>query len=279
VINLRSRSEILKMRKAGLVVWKALQLVKALVRPGVKTKEIDQAVEDFYHRCKAESLFKGYPGKVPFPAVTCISVNDEVVHGIPGERVIAEGDIVSVDTGCRVDGWCGDAAVTIPVGNVSPQVARLVEVTKRTLDLAIELAGQKTYWSEVAAAMQDYVRSQGFSVVEAFVGHGIGRQMHEEPQVPNFVNDFFLRRGDFRLQPGLVIAIEPMVNLGTKKVRLSRDYWTQLTADGKPSAHFEHTVAITEEGPYVLTGPLGAMDERMGFDPEKEGCLSLLETE
>ncbi|GIX02321.1 MAG: type I methionyl aminopeptidase [Thermogutta sp.] len=279
MINLRSRSEILKMRKAGLVVWKALQLVKALVRPGVKTKEIDQAVEDFYHRCKAESLFKGYPGKVPFPAVTCISVNDEVVHGIPGERVIAEGDIVSVDTGCRVDGWCGDAAVTIPVGNVSPQVARLVEVTKRTLDLAIELAGQKTYWSEVAAAMQDYVRSQGFSVVEAFVGHGIGRQMHEEPQVPNFVNDFFLRRGDFRLQPGLVIAIEPMVNLGTKKVRLSRDYWTQLTADGKPSAHFEHTVAITEEGPYVLTGPLGAMDERMGFDPEKEGCLSLLETE
>jgi len=276
---LRSRSEILKMRKAGLVVWKALQLVKALVRPGVKTKEIDQAVEDFYHRCKAESLFKGYPGKVPFPAVTCISVNDEVVHGIPGERVIAEGDIVSVDTGCRVDGWCGDAAVTIPVGNVSPQVARLVEVTKRTLDLAIELAGQKTYWSEVAAAMQDYVRSQGFSVVEAFVGHGIGRQMHEEPQVPNFVNDFFLRRGDFRLQPGLVIAIEPMVNLGTKKVRLSRDYWTQLTADGKPSAHFEHTVAITEEGPYVLTGPLGAMDERMGFDPEKEGCLSFLETE
>ncbi|MBC7352115.1 MAG: type I methionyl aminopeptidase [Thermogutta sp.] len=279
MINLRSRSEILKMRKAGLVVWKALQLVKALVRPGVKTKEIDQAVEDFYHRCKAESLFKGYPGKVPFPAVTCISVNDEVVHGIPGERVIAEGDIVSVDTGCRVDGWCGDAAVTIPVGNVSPQVARLVEVTKRTLDLAIELAGQKTYWSEVAAAMQDYVRSQGFSVVEAFVGHGIGRQMHEEPQVPNFVNDFFLRRGDFRLQPGLVIAIEPMVNLGTKKVRLSRDYWTQLTADGKPSAHFEHTVAITEEGPYVLTGPLGAMDERMGFDPEKEGCLSFLETE
>ena len=276
---MRSRSEILKMRKAGLVVWKALQLVKALVRPGVKTKEIDQAVEDFYHRCKAESLFKGYPGKVPFPAVTCISVNDEVVHGIPGERVIAEGDIVSVDTGCRVDGWCGDAAVTIPVGNVAPQVARLVDVTKRTLDLAIELAGQKTYWSEVAAAMQDYVRSQGFSVVEAFVGHGIGRQMHEEPQVPNFVNDFFLRRGDFRLQPGLVIAIEPMVNLGTKKVRLSRDYWTQLTADGKPSAHFEHTVAITEEGPYVLTGPLGAMDERMGFDPEKEGCLSLLETE
>ncbi|ASV74010.1 Methionine aminopeptidase [Thermogutta terrifontis] len=279
MINLRSRSEILKMRKAGLVVWKALQLVKALVRPGVKTKDIDQAVEEFYRKCKAESLFKGYPGKVPFPAVTCISVNDEVVHGIPGERVIAEGDIVSVDTGCRVDGWCGDAAVTIPVGNVAPQVARLVDVTKRTLDLAIELAGKKTYWSEVAAAMQDYVRSHGFSVVEAFVGHGIGRQMHEEPQVPNFVNEFFLRRGDFRLQPGLVIAIEPMVNLGTKKVRLSRDYWTQLTADGKPSAHFEHTVAITEEGPYVLTGPLGPMDEQMGFDPEKEGCLALLEIE
>lgn len=264
------------MRKAGLIVWKALQLVQALTRPGIKTKEIDQAVEEFFQRCGAQSLFKGYPGKVPFPAVTCISVNEEVVHGIPGEREIVEGDIVSVDTGCRVDGWCGDAAVTIPVGRVAPEVARLVDVTRKTLELAIELTAKKKYWSEVASSMQEYVHSHGFSVVEAFVGHGIGRQMHEEPQVPNFVNDFFLKRGDFRLQPGLVIAIEPMVNLGTKKVRLARDHWTQMTADGKPSAHFEHTVAITEEGPYVLTGPLGPMDKKMGFDPEKEGCLHLV---
>lgn len=264
------------MRKAGLVVWKALQLVQAMVRPGVTTREIDAAVEEFFRQCSAESLFKGYPGKTPYPAVTCISINEEVVHGIPGDRVIAEGDIVSVDTGCRIDGWCGDSAVTIPVGRVPPEVARLVEVTRKTLELAIDLVGKCQYWSEVASAMETFVRRQGFTVVEAFVGHGIGRQMHEEPQVPNFVNDFFLRRGNFRLQPGLVIAIEPMVNLGTKKVRLAHDHWTQLTADGKPSAHFEHTVALTEEGPYVLTGPLGPMDDKMGFDPDKEGCSKII---
>lgn len=269
MITLRSRSEILSMRRAGLVVWKALELVKSMVRPGLTTKEIDQAVEDFFKRSGAQPLFKGVPGRVPFPAVTCISVNEEVVHGIPGDRQIKEGDIVSVDTGCRVDGWCGDAAVTIPVGRPASEVLKLVEVTRQTLDLAIELMGRSRLWSEVAAAMQRYVEKHGFSVVEAFVGHGIGRSMHEEPQVPNFVNALFLKKGDFALQPGLVIAIEPMVNLGTKKVRLCRDHWTQVTADGKPSAHFEHTVAMTEFGPYVLTGPLGPMDEKLGFDPDR----------
>lgn len=272
VIKLRSKSDILKMRKAGLIVWKALELVKSLVRPGIRTKEIDSEVERFFAQCSATPLFKGVPGKVPFPAVTCISVNEEVVHGIPGQRQIQEGDIVSVDTGCRVDGWCGDAAVTIPVGNVKPEVQRLVEVTEQTLYLAIDLLGKRRYWSEVAGEMQRFVEDHDLNVVEAFVGHGIGREMHEEPQVPNFVNEFFLKRGDFQLQPGLVIAIEPMVNLGTKKVRVCRDHWTQVTADGKPSAHFEHTVAVTEFGPYVLTGPLGPMDEKMGFDSEQMGC-------
>lgn len=271
MIALRSRIEILSMRKAGFIVWKALQLVKSIIRPGLTTKEVDQAVEDFFKECGVQPLFKGVPGKVPFPAVTCISVNEEVVHGIPGDRRIEDGDIVSVDTGCRIDGWCGDAAVTIPVGRPRAEVLKLVDVTRQTLDLAIDLIAKRRLWSEVAAEMQRHVEKHGFSVVEAFVGHGIGRSMHEEPQVPNFVNDFFLKKGDFPLQPGLVIAIEPMVNLGSKRVRLCRDHWTQVTADGKPSAHFEHTVAVTDLGTYVLTGPLGPMDEKFGFDPKRFG--------
>jgi len=253
---LRSPREIAMMRKAGLVVWRAHRLAEPLLRPGVTTAEIDAAVEEFFRQQDAEPLFKGVPGKVPFPAVTCISINEEVVHGIPGPRKLAEGDIVSIDTGCKVNGWCGDAAVTHPIGRIAPQVQRLLRVTRGVLDLAIELMGKRTFWSEVAGEMETYVRNHGFTVVESFVGHGIGRQMHEDPQVPNFVSDQLRRGGDFRLEPGLVIAVEPMVNMGTKKVRVQRDHWTQVTADGRPSAHFEHTIAITESGPYVLTaGP------------------------
>lgn len=211
----------------------------------------------------AEPLFKGVPGRVPFPAVTCMSVNEEVVHGIPGPRKLVEGDIVSIDTGCKVNGWCGDAAVTHAIGTIDPEVQRLVDVTKQTLDLAIDLMGKKTFWSDVAVEMERCAKSAGFTVVEAFVGHGIGREMHEDPQVPNFVSDQLRRNGDFRLVPGLVIAVEPMVNMGTKKVRTMPDHWTQVTADKKPSAHFEHTIAVTESGPVALTAAPTSDEERL----------------
>jgi methionyl aminopeptidase len=243
------------MRKAGLLVWRALELAGSLVAPGVTTAEIDAAVESFFQQRGAVPLFKGVPGRVPFPAVTCISVNEEVVHGIPGPRKLVAGDIVSVDTGCKLNGWCGDAAVTFPVGPIAAESQKLLDVTKRTLEIAIELMAVRTRWSEVAAEMETYVKQQGFFVVESFVGHGIGRQMHEDPQVPNFVNAHFRRNGDFRLVPGLVLAVEPMVNLGTKRVQVCRDHWTQATVDGRYSAHFEHTIAVTESGPYVLTAP------------------------
>ena len=253
MVNLRSSREIAAMRRAGLVVWGAHQVVGAMVRPGVTTGQMDLAVEQFFLAQGAESLFKGVPGKVPFPSVCCISVNDEVVHGIPGPRVLRSGDVVSVDTGCSVAGWCGDSAVTYPVGQVAPDVQRLLDCTSGVLGLAIELMGVRSRWGDVATEMAKYVRDHGFSVVENFVGHGIGKKMHEDPQVPNFCTPAFRRNHDFQLEPGLVIAVEPMVNMGTKKVRALPDHWTQVTTDGLPSAHFEHTVAITDTGPKVLT--------------------------
>lgn len=258
MVNLRSPREIALMRRAGLAVWGAHQVAASLVRPGVTTGEIDAAVEKFFLDHGAVPLFKGVPGKVPFPASCCISVNEEVVHGIPGPRVLEAGDVVSVDTGCSVGGWCGDAAITHPVGDVEPRVRQLLECTSGVLALAIELMASRSRWSEVAAEMAKYVRDHGFSVVENFVGHGIGRSMHEDPQVPNFCTPAFRRNHDFELEPGLVIAVEPMVNMGSKKVRALPDYWTQSTVDGLPSAHFEHTVAITESGPVVLTAPPAA---------------------
>lgn len=244
------------MREAGKVVARAHAVARELCMPGVKTMEIDAAVEEVFRQHHAIPLFKGYPGKVPFPGVICISLNDEVVHGIPGSRVIREGDIVSIDTGCKVDGWCGDAAVTIIVGEVPPEVQRLVKVTREVLHVAIREMGRQQRWSQVAAKMQRYVRDRGFSVVEKYVGHGIGREMHEDPQVPNFVSPQLLR-SDFALSPGLVLAIEPMVNLGTKHTRALRDHWTVVTRDGKASAHFEHTVALTSDGPLILTAANG----------------------
>jgi len=243
------------MRRAGLVVWGAHQLAGGMVRPGVTTGEIDAAVEKFFLEHGAVPLFKGVPGKVPFPAACCISVNDEVVHGIPGPRVLRSGDVISIDTGCSVGGWCGDSAITHPVGQVTPEVQRLLDCTSGVLALAIRLLASRNRWSDVATEMAKYVRDHGFSVVENFVGHGIGRSMHEDPQVPNFCTPAFRKNHDFEIEPGLVIAIEPMVNMGTKKVRALSDHWTQSTVDGMPSAHFEHTVAITEGGPVVLTAP------------------------
>ena len=182
-----------------------------------------------------------------------------MVHGIPGPRELVEGDIVSIDTGCKLGGWCGDAAATYPVGRIGPDVRKLLDVARNSLSLAITLMGRCTRWSQVAAEMEAYVRRHKFSVVEAFVGHGIGREMHEDPQVPNFVSSQLRRgTGDFRLTPGLVIAVEPMVNMGTKRVKTRPDHWTQVTADRRPSAHFEHTIALTDAGPWMLTaGPNG----------------------
>jgi methionyl aminopeptidase len=260
-IILKSPREIALMRQAGLLVWEAHQLAGALVAPGVTTAELDLVVDRYFAEHRATPLFKGVPGKVPFPAVCCISVNDEVVHGIPSARRLREGDIVSIDTGCKLNGWCGDAAVTHAVGRVNPEVQRLLEVTAGVLELAIDRMGHCSRWSDVAHEMETYVKDSGFTVVECFVGHGIGREMHEDPQVPNFVSRQLRRRGDFRLEPGLVIAVEPMVNMGVKKVKGLSDHWTQATQDGRPSAHFEHTIAITPDGPLVLTsGPHGERD-------------------
>ncbi len=256
VVTLRSLRELNQMRKAGIVVWEAHQLAARLVRPGVTTAELDFVIDEHFQKKNAKPLFKGVPGKTPFPAATCISINDEVVHGIPGGRVLKEGDVVSIDTGAKVDGWCADSAYTHPVGAIAPEVQRLLDVTRDTLHLAIERMGKYKRWSEVATDMGNYVRKAGFFVVENFVGHGIGRDLHEDPQVPNYATPQLKRSGDFWLEPGLVIAIEPMVNMGTKKVKGTSDHWTQVTQDGSPSAHFEHTVAMTDKGPWILTaGP------------------------
>ena len=255
--TLRSPREIAQIRKAGLIVWEAHRAAAALVRPGVTTAELDAAIDRCFAARGAIPLFKGVPGKVPFPAATCISVNEEVVHGIPGRRALCEGDIVSVDTGCKFEGWCADSAYTYAVGQIGAEKQKLLDVTSGTLELAIDLMGKCRRWSEVAAEMGRYVRKHNLAVVENFVGHGIGREMHEDPQVPNFVSPALRRHGDFLLEPGLVIAVEPMVNLGTKHVRSLADHWTQSTQDGRASAHFEHTIALTEEGPWIVTGPPG----------------------
>ena len=243
------------MRKAGLLTWLAHELVRKTVRVGITTREIDAEVEKLFESNYAIGMFKGTPGRVPFPCVTCISINEQVVHGIPGARVVQDGDIVSVDLGCKIDGWCGDSAYSSLVGNVSDEARALVETTRATLNLAIEKMKTARYWSEIARAMEKFARERGYSVVEAFVGHGIGRSMHEEPQVPNFVYQDFLRYEDFQIKPGLVIAIEPMVNRGGKRVKQLNDHWTIVTADGSLSAHEEHTVGVTKDGPLVLTGP------------------------
>ena len=242
------------MREAGRLVARAHSLIRQMVEPGVTTAEIDAVVERLFEQHGAKPLFKGVPGKVPFPSVCCISVNEQVVHGIPGPRRLEPGDIVKVDTGCRLNGWCGDAAWSYPVGEIEPLKQRLMKIGEENLFLAIREAGRRQRWSDVAHAMEQHVRQAGFSVVEQFVGHGIGREMHEDPQVPNFMSAQ-LKRHDFRLEPGLVLAIEPMVNAGTKNVRVLKDHWTVETKDKKPSVHFEHTVAITANGPDILTLP------------------------
>lgn len=243
------------MRAAGRIVRRVHERCRQLCQPGVTTREIDQAAERLIEEAGAVGLFKNYPTYRPgegFPANLCISVNEEVVHGIAGDRVIQDGDIVGVDCGVKYDGWCGDAATTIMVGDVRPEVKKLCEATEHVLELAIENIKPGRKWSQVARLMQNYAESHGYSVVTDFVGHGIGQQMHEDPKVPNFVSKALLRN-DIELREGLVLAIEPMCNLGGPDVVTLEDQWTVVTVDRQPSAHYEHTVAVTENGAEVLT--------------------------
>jgi methionyl aminopeptidase len=197
--ELKSMREIGLMREAGKLVSRALLLCRSIIKPGVRTIEIDQAVDAFFARHGAIPLFKGYPGRVPFPAATCISLNEQVVHGIPGQRVVREGDLVKIDTACKLNGWCADAAITVVVGQIRPEWQRLVRAGEQVLAIAIEELGKRKWWSEVAARMQQHAEAAGFSVVKQYVGHGIGRIMHENPQVPNFVNRD-VKKHDFRLE-------------------------------------------------------------------------------
>jgi methionyl aminopeptidase len=255
-INLKSRRDLELMRAAGRVVYKALMRAKELAHPGMTTLELDRVVYDTYTSAGGQGLFKWYPTYEPgkgFPGNTCISVNDEVVHGIPGDRVLKDGDVVSVDCGIRLGGYCGDSAVTIAIGKASPDTEKLCRITEETLEVAIREIRPGRRWSDVAAKMQEHVEKNGMSCVREFVGHGIGTRMHEDPKVPNFVSDEFRKRGDFYLQPGMTLAVEPMVILGKPDVVVLDDGWTVVTKDGTPAAHYEHTIAVTATGSDVLT--------------------------
>lgn len=258
--ELKSAREIGLMREAGKLVARALKICRDMAQPGVCTLDIDQAVEKFYADNLAIPLFKGYPGKTPFPAVTCLSVNEQVVHGIPSRRVILkEGDLLKVDTACRLNGWCADRAITIPIGQITPEKQRLIRVGEETLKIAIDLLPKRKWWTQVASEMQRHVEKAGFSVVTQFVGHGIGRVMHESPQVPNYV-DRDTRKHDFKLEPGLTIAVEPMVNMRRGDVDILGDHWTVVTRDRMPSVHVEHTLALTAQGVVIITADEGAFD-------------------
>ena len=246
MIELKTPGEIDAMRRAGRIVAGLLQHVSAAAKPGVRTRELDEASADYLRRAGAAPAFLNYRG---YPATICVSVNDEVVHGIPGDRKLREGDLVSIDAGAVIDGLFADAAVTVPVGSVNPQAKRLSDTTKRALEEGIAAATAGRRLSDISHAVQQVVERAGFSVVRDFVGHGIGHALHEEPAVPNFGSP----NVGPRLKPGMVLAIEPMVTAGGYEVRVLDDGWTVVTIDRSLAAHFEHTVAITERGPEVLT--------------------------
>ncbi len=251
MIFLKSPQEIEVMRSANLIVAEVLAELRRRVRPGVTTAELDRVAEDMTRRRGATPAFKGYEvgGRV-FPSSVCISVNEEVVHGIPSERrELREGDIVGIDFGVRYQGFYGDAAVTVPVEGTDAESERLMRATREALWAGIDQVQVGNRLGEVSAAIQERVERDGFSVVRDFVGHGIGKRLHEEPQVPNFGS----RDRGLRLRDGMVLAIEPMVNVGEPGVMIKDDGWTAVTKDGKRSAHFEHSVAVTEKGPYVLS--------------------------
>ena len=255
-ITLRSRREIEIMRRAGVVVANVLSKLQETAEPGVTTAKLDSIALQMTAEFGAKALFKGVrnpSATFAFPGAICTSINEQVVHGIPSEKIRLEnGDILSIDFGVQLDGYCADAAVTLSIGSISTEKRRLIDVTKKVLEIAITQAAPNVRWSQIAAKMQSYVESAGFSIVKDFVGHGIGRKMHEEPKVPNFVSDELLR-DDIFLAEGMVIAVEPMINTGTSAVKTLKDGWTVVTKDGKCAAHFEHTIAISQSGCEVLT--------------------------
>jgi methionyl aminopeptidase len=246
MINLKTNKEIEIIRANGRILAKTLELLGEKIKPGVKTKELDRWAEDFIRREGAYPAFKGYRG---FPASICISIDNEVVHGIPGERVIEKGQVISVDIGVLKDNFYADGAFTFAVGPVSDQAKRLIKVTQEALERGLEFVREGIFLSDISYAIQSFVEENGFSVVRDLVGHGIGMNMHEEPQIPNFGPP---GQGPI-LKKGMVLAIEPMVNVGSFEIETRKDNWTIVTKDGSLSAHFEHTVAVTENGAMILT--------------------------
>ncbi|MDI6869141.1 MAG: type I methionyl aminopeptidase [Coprothermobacterota bacterium] len=246
MIKIKNSTELEKMKKAGAILARVLKLLANAVKPGIKTSELDALAERAIITAGGRPAFKGYRG---FPASLCVSINDEVVHGIPGPRVLKEGDIVSLDLGVVFDGYYSDAAITVPVGNVAPLAQKLLFVCREALMAGIKNAWPGKHLNDVSFAIQREAEKNGFSVVRDFVGHGIGKVLHEEPQVPNFV----VPDNGVILEEGMTLAIEPMVNTGTHLVKVQPDGWTVVTQDGGLSAHFEHTVAITANGPKILT--------------------------
>jgi len=244
----KSEREIEIMRKAGSIVAQTHALLAEKVTPGITTGELDKIAEEFILSKGGKPAFKGYQG---FPSTLCVAVNEEVVHGFPGNRVLEEGDIIGMDLGVLIDGFYGDSAYTLAVGEISDQAQNLLKVTEESLHQGIEQALEGNRLSDISHAVQKYVEARGYSVVRRFVGHGVGRSLHEDPQIPNFGP---AGRGP-RLKEGMVLAIEPMINVGTHKVKILDDGWTVITADKELSAHFEHTVAITKDGPRILTLP------------------------
>jgi methionyl aminopeptidase len=248
MINCKSHAELEKMRRSGQILRQVHEVVRSAVKPGATTMDLEHVAEDKIRELGAKPAFKGY---YDYPCVLCTSVNNEIIHGIPSEkRVLKEGDIVSSDCGVVLDGYYSDAAVTVPVGQtLKPELKKLLDVTETSLKKAIEEVRLGKTVGDIGAAVQEYVEANGFSVVRDFVGHGIGTRMHEDPQVPNFG----VRGHGTRLREGMVLAIEPMVNMGRPGARVLDDKWTAVTEDGSYSAHFEHTVAVTRNGPLVLT--------------------------
>ncbi len=245
-IIIKSAEELAIMRQAGKIVGSVLEILSHQVKPGMTTMELDIIAAREVAKLGAKPSFKGYHG---FPATLCVSVNDEIVHGIPGKRALREGDIVSLDFGAIFDGFQGDAAVTVGVGKIAPEAKRLMEITKGSLEAGIAAARPGATLGDISATIQDYAESRGYSVVREYTGHGIGREMHEDPQIPNFG----LPGTGPVLKKGMTLALEPMVNTGDWRTRVGDDHWTVLTADGSLSAHFEHTIAITDNKPEVLT--------------------------
>ncbi|MCK4249303.1 MAG: type I methionyl aminopeptidase [Candidatus Omnitrophica bacterium] len=246
MIELKSHAEVEKIRQAGVIVARVLEDMGNIIKPGVTTAELDTRAKELIESSGAKAAFKGYRG---FPGHICASVNEVVVHGIPGQRVLEESDIVGIDVGVKLNGYFADAAATFAVGQISEKAGRLMRATKESLTLAIETATKGRKVSDISNVIETFIHSKGYSVVHEFVGHGIGRQLHEDPQIPNFGPP---GQGP-ELKPGLVLAIEPMINMGRSDIRVKSDGWTAITRDGSLSAHYEHTILVTENSAEILT--------------------------